>query len=157
MESFTQNSLSHGEKIESEAMISWFSQSQYFFCAVLSLFFAVIFLFSDSREKFGLFLLLVFCSLILIVRAISNVVTTELAVTNKRVIGTVGVFRRVSIDIPLARLESISINQDIIGRVFGFGSLSIHGIGGNNVTVSHIKSPLSFRRVVMNLLDNKAS
>lgn len=136
MGSFVENSLITGEKVEANATISWLSQFWYFVFSLLlcwTILFPVLF----------------------ILIAILNVTTTELAITNKKVIGKVGFIRRVSIDLPLTKLESINIDQGIIGRLLGYGKVSIRGIGGTNVSIPYIKTPMDFRRVVMNLIDPK--
>lgn len=136
MASFVENSLIPGEKIEAKATITWLSQFWYYVFALL-LVMTVIF------------------PILFIVLAIINVTSTELAVTNKKVIGKAGFIRRVSIDLPLEKLESVNIDQGIIGRILGYGRVSIRGVGGNNVSIPYIKKPMDFRRVVMGLLDRK--
>ncbi|MCK4124259.1 PH domain-containing protein [Ralstonia pseudosolanacearum] len=118
------------------ATITWLSQFWYFVFAI-ALIMTVIF------------------PVILILFAVINVTSTELAVTNKKIIGKAGFIRRVSIDLPLDKLESVNISQGIIGRIFGFGRITVRGVGGNSVAIPYIKSPMDFRRVVMSLLDRK--
>ena len=136
MGAFVNNSLISGEAIECNAEISWASQFWYFFWAVITIPTVIL-------------------PILFILLAIINVTTTELAVTNKKVIGKAGFIRRASIDMPLNKLESVNIDQGIVGRIFGYGRVSIRGIGGNNVTIPHIKAPYDFRRVVMDLMDKK--
>ena len=139
MASFVENSLIPGEVIESKAEITWLSQFWYLFFALLGVFALLI-----PTIFFGLF-------------AVINVMTTELAVTNKKVIGKTGFIQRVSIDLPLDKLESINIDQGVMGRILGFGRVSIRGVGGNNVSIPFIKNPLDFRRVVMGLIDKRST
>lgn len=136
MASFVENSLIPGEEIEAKATITWLSQFWYFVFALV-LVMTVVF------------------PILFILLAIINVTSTELAVTNKKVIGKAGFIRRVSIDLPLEKLESVNIDQGIIGRILGYGRVSIRGIGGNNVSIPYVKKPMDFRRVVMGLLDRK--
>lgn len=110
MGSFVENSLIAGEKIESQATISWLSQFGLFIFALISIKTVVLPLF-------------------FIIFAMLNVLTTELAVTNKKVIGKKGIIRRISIDLPLQKLESINIDQSITGRIFGYGKVTIRGTG----------------------------
>ncbi|MDB5777540.1 MAG: hypothetical protein JWP38_3673 [Herbaspirillum sp.] len=138
MGAFVESSLINGEKVECSATISWFSQFWYFVWAAI-------------------LVITVVPPIILIILAIINVATTELAVTNKKVIGKAGFIRRASIDMPLSKLESINIEQGIVGRIFGYGRVSIRGIGGNQVSIPFVKSPMDFRRVVMNLIDQKTA
>jgi len=136
MGSFVKDSLIPGENIESTAEISWMSQFWYFFWTVLLCWTAII-------------------PVLLILSAIINIVTTELAVTNKKIIGKTGFIRRESIDMPLSKLESVTVDQGIVGRIFGYGRVSIRGIGGNRVSIPYIKNPMEFRRTVMGLMDQK--
>lgn len=138
MGTFVENSLISGEVVESQAEITWLSQFWLFLFAVLTVMTIVL-------------------PILFILVAVINVLTTELAVTNKKVIGKTGFISRVSIDLPLDKLESINIDQGVMGRILGYGRVSIRGVGGNNVSIPFIKQPLDFRRVVMGLLDRKSS
>jgi uncharacterized membrane protein YdbT with pleckstrin-like domain len=95
--------------------------------------------------------------IISIVIAIINVLTTELVVTNKKVIGKTGFIRRTSIDLQLGKLESIVLDQGITGRIFNFGTIVVRGTGGNAVGIPFIKSPLEFRRSVMRIVDQQTA
>ena len=46
--------------------------------------------------------------------------TTELAITNKRVIAKFGLISRSTIEINIHKIESIQVNQGILGRIFNF-------------------------------------
>ena len=51
--------------------------------------------------------------------------TTELAITNKRIIAKFGLISRTTIEINLQKIESIQVNQGILGRIFNFGSVIV--------------------------------
>ncbi|MDR3429003.1 PH domain-containing protein [Silvimonas sp.] len=138
MGTFVDNSLIPGEKVESYALVSWLSQTGLLIWAVL-LVWTVVF------------------PILFILMAIINVTTTELAVTNKKIVGKAGFIRRVSVDLPLAKLESVNIDQSLLGRMLGYGRVTIRGIGGNNVSIPYIKAPMDFRRVVMSIIDSPAT
>lgn len=72
--------------------------------------------------------------------------TTELAITNKRVIAKFGLISRSTIEINLQKIESIQVNQGILGRVFNFGSIVVSGAGNPQAPIPGISSPLQFRR-----------
>ncbi|UZF16157.1 PH domain-containing protein [Ralstonia pseudosolanacearum] len=133
MGAFVNGSLIRGEEVQEVANITWLSQFWYLVLGVLSLPFG-----------FGVFLLIV---------AVINVTSTELAVTNKKLIGKTGFIRRTSIDIPLQKIESLNVNQGIVGRMLGYGRISVRGTGGNQVSIPFIKNPLEFRKTVMNIMD----
>ncbi|GAB4411474.1 MAG: hypothetical protein OHK0032_07420 [Thermodesulfovibrionales bacterium] len=72
--------------------------------------------------------------------------TTELAITNKRVIAKFGFIRRSTIEINLQKIESIQVHQGILGRIFNFGSIVVSGAGNPQAPIPGISNPLQFRR-----------
>ncbi len=57
--------------------------------------------------------------------------STELAVTNKRIITKSGLIQRNTTEMFLEKVESIQVDQGILGRIFDFGSITISGTGGD--------------------------
>ena len=78
-------------------------------------------------------------------RAFVERATTELAVTSKRVIHKTGLLRRRTFEMNVSQVESVGVEQSILGRIFGFGELAIYGAGGNPQRIPTISDPLSFR------------
>jgi len=74
--------------------------------------------------------------------------TSEFAVTNKRIIMKVGIVRRRTIEMLLRQVEALEVNQSILGRIFGYGTLLIIGTGGTREPFDRIQAPLEFRRAV---------
>lgn len=72
----------------------------------------------------------------------------EMAVTNRRVIIKTGLASRRSLEIMLAKVESIGIEESAMGRLFGYGALTIHGTGGTPEPFRRIAHPSEFRREV---------
>ncbi len=75
--------------------------------------------------------------------------STELCITNLRIIANFGLLSRHSIEMKLSRVESIQLRQNIFGRLFNYGSLVISGAGNPMAPVPDISNPLEFRRVAM--------
>jgi uncharacterized membrane protein YdbT with pleckstrin-like domain len=95
----------------------------------------------------GLVLLPAFgLGLIFLIMAYVRYKTTELAITTKRVIVKSGFIRRRTIEININKVESIQVDQEILGRVFNFGTLVISGAGNPQAPVAGISSPMEFRR-----------
>jgi uncharacterized membrane protein YdbT with pleckstrin-like domain len=82
--------------------------------------------------------------------------TTELAITNKRVIAKFGLISRTTIEINLQKIESIQVNQGILGRIFNFGSVIVSGAGNPQAPVPGISSPLNFRRAFLDAQEANA-
>lgn len=73
--------------------------------------------------------------------------TTELAITNKRVIAKFGFISRSTIETSLQKIETIQVKQDILGRIFNYGSIVLSGSGNPQTPIPGISNPLQFRRV----------
>lgn len=102
----------------------------------------------------GLVLLPVFgLGLIFLIMAYVRYKTTELAITTKRVIVKFGLIRRRTIEININKVESIQVDQEILGRVFNFGTLVISGAGNPQAPVAGISSPMDFRRAFIEAQD----
>jgi hypothetical protein len=78
---------------------------------------------------------------------------TEMAVTNKRIIIKVGFLTKRTLELFLAKVESVGVEQTLLGRMLGFGSISVRGTGGTNEPFSHVADPLEFRRQVQHQIE----
>ena len=79
--------------------------------------------------------------------------TTELAITSRRVIVKSGFIRRRTIEININKVESIQVDQEILGRMFNFGTLVISGAGNPQAPITGISSPMEFRRAFIEAQD----
>ena len=79
--------------------------------------------------------------------------TTEMAVTNKRVVAKFGFIGRRTIEMNLSKVVTIEVSQGILGRIFGFGSLIVSGSGVTQEPVPGVENPMEFRRQVMEAQD----
>jgi len=81
--------------------------------------------------------------------------TTELTITSRRIIAKFGFFHRETIEIKLNAFESVTVYQNILGRIFNYGTLTVTGLGRIKVTVPHVIAPLKFRQILWQLLEQK--
>jgi uncharacterized membrane protein YdbT with pleckstrin-like domain len=79
------------------------------------------------------------------VRALIRRATTELAVTDRRVIYKSGLLARHTLEMNRSKVESVDVNQSILGRMFGFGTIILRGTGGSLEPMRMISDPLVFR------------
>jgi uncharacterized membrane protein YdbT with pleckstrin-like domain len=86
--------------------------------------------------------------LILLVPPWIRSVSSEFAVTNKRVLVKVGLVRRHSLELLLQKVEGIGVDQGILGRILGYGTITVSGTGGTREAFRTISRPLEFRRQV---------
>jgi uncharacterized membrane protein YdbT with pleckstrin-like domain len=71
--------------------------------------------------------------------------TTETDVTNMRVVHKTGFIKRRTFEMSLDKVESVDVNQSILGRVLNYGDVTVHGVGEGVETIDTIASPLAFR------------
>ena len=71
--------------------------------------------------------------------------TTEVAVTNKRIIYKRGFISRYTIEMHLDKVESVDVDQTILGRILGYGDIIIRGVGASLEPLRNIESPIVFR------------
>jgi uncharacterized membrane protein YdbT with pleckstrin-like domain len=74
--------------------------------------------------------------------------TSEFAITTKRVIVKLGLISRHTLELNLQRVESVSVEQTLFGRMLGYGTITIIGTGGTREPFHRIADPLGFRRAV---------
>ena len=74
--------------------------------------------------------------------------TTETDVTNLRVVHKTGFIKRQTFEMSLDKVESVDVNQSILGRLMDYGDLTIQGVGEGTRTITTITSPLEFRNAI---------
>jgi uncharacterized membrane protein YdbT with pleckstrin-like domain len=71
--------------------------------------------------------------------------TTETDVTNLRVVHKTGFIKRRTFEMSLDKVESVDVNQSILGRLLNYGNVTVRGVGEGAETITTIASPLDFR------------
>ncbi len=94
---------------------------------------------------FGAALLLAVIGALQLLGAFIRRVTTEIAVTSKRVIYKTGLVRRQTSEISVDKIETVLVDQGLIGRVLDYGTVTVRGTGGGLEPVANIGQPLDFR------------
>ena len=87
-------------------------------------------------------------SSIILAQGIIRKNSTEVAVTNKRVLIKTGLVARKSIEVLLNKVESIGVEETTLGRMLGYGTVVVRGTGGTFETFDRISHPDEFRRQV---------
>ncbi|MBW2076788.1 MAG: PH domain-containing protein [Deltaproteobacteria bacterium] len=139
--SYIENNLMPGEKITYRAYLHW----AVFLRPIGWLVIAILF-FIGSGYIIGIGTIFVLIAIIDGIGSLITYKTSEFGVTNKRVLVKVGFIRRNSLEILLTKVEGIQVNQGIIGRILGYGSIVISGTGGSKDPLHKISAPLEFRK-----------
>src|SRR5262249_16333690 len=71
--------------------------------------------------------------------------TTETDVTNLRVVHKTGFIKRRTFEMSLHKVESVDVNQIILGGLMNLGGVQVGGVGEGAETIRTIASPLDFR------------
>ena len=80
---------------------------------------------------------------------------SEYGITNKRVLMKTGLIQRDSFELFLDKIEAVHVDQTITGRLFNYGSLVIIGTGGSTDSFLNLPSPLKFRTMIQQQIDNE--
>jgi uncharacterized membrane protein YdbT with pleckstrin-like domain len=74
--------------------------------------------------------------------------TTEVAVTDRRIISKTGFINRHTVEMHMDKVESVDVDQSILGRVLNYGDITIRGTGETMERLRMIDHPLEFRNHV---------
>ena len=74
--------------------------------------------------------------------------TTELAITNRRIIFKRGFIRRHTIEMNMDKIESVDVDQSILGRILNYGDITVRGTGTGLEPLKDIDDPIGFRNHV---------
>jgi len=118
---------------------------------------AVLLALTVGLEGNPMFFLFFWLGVYFLVRAYATRKATELAVTNKRVFATHGLVERESIELNHSKVESFVVTRGIVGRLFGYGTITISGAGGVRTSLERIENPLEFRRNAVAAVDASRS
>ena len=83
--------------------------------------------------------------------------STEIAVTSRRVLIKTGIVNRRTLELLLARIESIGVEETPLGRMLGYGTVVLRGTGGTPEQFDRIASPLEFRKQVQSQVEARVS
>ena len=150
--SYIDQSIVAGETLIHRARVSWWSQVWLILLAALTFgiaigFAAVATLDADTERIITGVIVVIGIAFLL--RAWIRVHSTELAITNRRVIAKFGFVQRHTVEINLEKVEALRVDQGFIGRMLNFGTIHITGSGGSVEPIAQIAQPLEFRRKFM--------
>lgn len=127
--SYIDDSLIEGEKVVHRARVTYWSQWLPILLGILT-FWTIV-------------------GLLFFVWVWISVRSTEIAITNKRVIAKFGFIKRRTVEINLDKVEALKVEQGVMGRILNFGTIFISGAGTSVAPIPHIADPLVFRRKFM--------
>jgi uncharacterized membrane protein YdbT with pleckstrin-like domain len=93
-------------------------------------------------------LLAFLCGAVSLVGVLYRPWTTEIAVTNLRLIYKRGLFRRATNDLQMRAIEEVRIRQDLWGRIFNFGNIEVRGTGVDDLDLPALNDPIAVQKAV---------
>ena len=73
---------------------------------------------------------------------------TELAITDRRVIYKHGFLSRRTVEMNMAKVETVDVEQSILGRLLGFGTIRVRGTGQGIENLTQVAAPLELRNAI---------
>jgi len=84
---------------------------------------------------------------------ILKIVFTEQGITTKKGLKKVGIISRNTEELLLSKVETIEINQGVLGRILGFGNVSLTGTGISSLVFNTISNPMKVKNNIESLLN----
>jgi uncharacterized membrane protein YdbT with pleckstrin-like domain len=76
---------------------------------------------------------------------------SEFVITNRRIVIKEGFIARRTFEMNLSKIETVNVDQTVMGRILNYGSITIIGTGGTRETFHNIARPMAFRRAFQEL------
>lgn len=141
---YVTENLAPGEHVIYQTHLHW----KIFFKAIIITILALNFLSLQSwnREWPAVVgtILLIWAGINAIINAI-ELQTAEFAVTDRRLIMKWGILSRQSIDLRLIQMETLLVEQSLIGRILDYGKIVVVGSGGTRQYTPDIADPFAYR------------
>jgi uncharacterized membrane protein YdbT with pleckstrin-like domain len=74
--------------------------------------------------------------------------TTELAITDHRVIYKTGFIKRITAEMNMGKVDTVQVDQPVLGRLLNYGTIHIRGTGTGIEHLDRISDPLALRTAI---------
>ena len=148
--SYTQSVLQPGEKIVLTGRLHWIE----YWPAILFLVVGIAAVLWETTAALDDVLIaataIVFAALTLVFFVRSWFVRwiTEFAVTDRRVISKRGFINRSTTEMNMDKIESVQVDQSILGRLLDYGTVTVRGTGEGLEPIQHVAAPIAFRNAI---------
>jgi uncharacterized membrane protein YdbT with pleckstrin-like domain len=75
-------------------------------------------------------------------------IALEVAVTTDRFVKKTGLVSITSEEVSLDKIEEVNVSESILGRIFGYGNVDVHGTGAGAIHVTMVNDPVRLRREI---------
>jgi uncharacterized membrane protein YdbT with pleckstrin-like domain len=151
--SYVEKNLIPGETLIYRTGVHWSVLCGPLVVAILAIAAGIFCYFQSFVGKVEVGTLLIAAAAVFALYAVMKRNSTEIAVTNRRVIIKTGMAARRSLEIMLPKVESVGVNESMWGRLLGYGTVVIHGTGGTPEPFHKIAHPSKFRQRLQEQID----
>jgi uncharacterized membrane protein YdbT with pleckstrin-like domain len=151
MSSYVDSVLAEGERIVHRAAISRWKFFLSYLVGSLFLLTAVgayVATENHAGESLAMVAVPLVLGIALILSAVIRRQTTELVLTDRRIITKRGLISRNTVEMNLNKVESVHVDQSLMGRIFNYGDITVVGTGSSLEPLLGISSPLELRKKI---------
>ncbi|HWG04941.1 MAG TPA: PH domain-containing protein [Beijerinckiaceae bacterium] len=149
--SYVNSVLQPGEHLQARSTLHWLIYDR----AIVTFLIAIgCFIASRFVDPYGEYLLWIAglfaaITILFFIPAWLRRLSTEIAVTDRRIIYKRGLIQRHTIEINMDKVESVDVDQSILGRLFDYGTITVRGTGEGIEPLRNISTPIALRNAVM--------
>jgi len=146
MSSYVESVLAPGERIVHRAAISHWNFALSYLVGALCIIGAAAAVYVDWQRGPLIAAVLTAIGVVVIMVALIRRGTSELVLTDRRIIDKRGFIARATVEMTLAKVESLHVNQGLFGRMLNYGDVTVVGTGSSLEPLRGICGPLELRR-----------
>lgn len=90
----------------------------------------------------------------LFVRSLLTYISTELALTDKRMIGKVGILKTECMDASLDKIQTVSVASGLLGKIFGYRNMKISLASMESFRYQFVVDADEYKRLIMQRIDD---
>ncbi len=148
MKSYARGNLGKDENIIHESKISIIPLISYIIPVII---FAIAMFIVQNIWFAIISVAIIFLCIVDLIKAIIGILTTELVVTNKRVIGKTGLINTKTLEAPLDKITTVSIKKGLLGHIFNYGTVNIN-VFSDKYDYNFIEKPELLKNELMKLV-----
>ena len=158
MSKYVEKNLIRDEKIELKAKVNPLYIIKNIIFAIIFIVVGIVVSGIEGIADAGTPILIVCLAIgiIILLVGILRLTSIALSVTNKRVIGKVGVLNVHSLDIHIDKVDSVNIKSTLFGRIFRYYTLVIKSAGEAAVSFPAISNATQFKNTVTEAIEKHA-
>lgn len=142
--SYVENNLLKDEEIVYKAKIHWAIYLPAAVWGLLAIIFTIDYFANNAEGILVLMLIMWAVTAFCVIKGLIETRYSEYVLTNKRLIMKTGIIARKTEELMLTKCEGVFVDQSILGRLFGYGTL-LATTGGATNKFRKIADPIIFR------------